>query len=1722
MKLMMVIIVALISQSFSQGFDDVPKAAKSKIGAPNQHFSNQPSQVPVIKLQSIQLMANSAGVLNPPRFIYKGTVDPAAAGLVADTTTFNALINGASLSSVSPDDGGQFYVSQRLNINLSTMLVSSNANVESPMYEIRFGSDNAGLAVDIFSTNRIYKVPFTAWDLGENPNDPSDDIQMLVANFSSDGDSTRWGIREIASQWTLNPAKQSDAIYLFYPATSYDSLQAAFNRQEASGKSDPRIFSLFGARVVHRITINSLDANPLTTVNASNGLRRPRAGTIIRWTFQIEPHAPTFMTADLYGVVGRHLTFKPVKGFPKPDISLISTPIGMTLEAKSGALHWTPSPGQDGFNSIVLQASNTQGSLQKVYTMWVDAHPWEHKELNNNNTELSVYNNGVVGQTGDGNVPLGSGFRFKGINGLYQGHIIIARSATQVSGYLSTGTNSEFATVGPVTSVTGPIDGFERALKTVFNDQRSSFPIGVRVTLTSYTKSSVPDDNYVILDYEISNTTAIAKTGIYVGLAMDWDVGADHNKNLGGYDAGRKLSYMFEDSGKTNNKFYGAAVLLGKISGHTYNVPYYFSPNDYDSQYYYAMQSIQNPPTSSGDYRPMISVGPYDILAGGNIRIVFAVLGGDDLANLQANADAARAISLNLRPVVVNGIPNQILTISGAPFIRNLAAAPVVFRDPDGDAMTYAARSSASNVATANISGSTLTVAAVAGGVATITVMAKDGRGRMDSTAFTVAINRAPVVANTIPRQTLMVGGAPFVRNLKIAPFVFTDPEGDTLAYSANSSVTAIATANIFNNTTLTVTPVAAGNAEITVMANDGKGGTGSTRFMMKINQAPSAPRLSSPSANTFVNNTTPELIFNVPADANNDLLHFKVEIDDDGNFAVVTQSHESKSGAIGFKPKPPVLQSSGQDTFTVQSALEDGDWWWRVSAWDSLTYGNASPPQKFIVDATTPFTSGHNPAKGATGVATNTNIVAHIRDVTSGVKKSSIVMKVQGSIVTPSIIGAASDYTLVYDPPFDFGFQQTITVSIEAADSAGNVMTTDSYSFTTVNQGNTAPLAPTLLPLSTNDFTQDNTPSLTFNIPPDANGDKLDFKIEIDDDGNFGDAGTKTFESTISTNGFSPTPPVPQGNGRVTYTVQSALAENDWWWRVSAWDGQLYGNASAARRFVIDQTRPEITPLTVVSSAPVGQNQKIQTNLTDNFGIQSALLYYRMGGASAYDSVAMSKISGPTYEGNIPGSAITNRGVEYHISVKDSAANRRTLPLTNPENKPQIIQSINSNLLFTRSTPAKAYRMISIPFDLNDKTVAGVLEDDLGKYDDTQWRLLRFVNGVNVEFGSPGFDAGLGFWLITRESKTLDAGDGKSITTAETYKITLPPGWSQIGNPFAFTVNWSDVIKGAEVENRLVGYQGALNEATGYDYTRTQVMPFEGYFVNNKGSSPTTIEIPPRAAIGSAAAKPAADWKSALQGNEWALQITATCDRYLDKDNYLGALNNASDEWDANDFSEAPFFDQHVALYFPHPEWKKYPDLYTGDFRETKAEGDYWDFVVRSEVAKSEVVRSEVVLRLVEVQNLPAEWEVILLDKASHVAINFSEVKQYAFPSGNGKTMREFRIVVGKKDFVETNDLNLSGVPQAFALGQNYPNPFNPQTRIDYELPVTSYVKISVYNLSGQFVRTLFEGEQSAGRYVVSWDGANANGERAASGVYLVRMEAGRFVNVRKMVLTR
>ncbi|OVE78556.1 hypothetical protein BVY01_05110, partial [bacterium I07] len=103
-------------------------------------------------------------------------------------------------------------------------------------------------------------------------------------------------------------------------------------------------------------------------------------------------------------------------------------------------------------------------------------------------------------------------------------------------------------------------------------------------------------------------------------------------------------------------------------------------------------------------------------------------------------------------------------------------------------------------------------------------------------------------------------------------------------------------------------------------------------------------------------------------------------------------------------------------------------------------------------------------------------------------------------------------------------------------------------------------------------------------------------------------------------------------------------------------------------------------------------------------------------------------------------------------------------------------------------------------------------------------------------------------------------------------------------------------------------------------------------------------------------------------------------------------------------------------------------------------------------------------------------------------------------------------------------DEIHETALPDAFALLQNYPNPFNPLTSIEYRLPEASHVSFKIFNLYGQEIQTLVDGQKPAGVHRIDWHGEDDHGRQAASGIYFYIIEAGsgqrRFTAAGKMLL--
>lgn len=112
--------------------------------------------------------------------------------------------------------------------------------------------------------------------------------------------------------------------------------------------------------------------------------------------------------------------------------------------------------------------------------------------------------------------------------------------------------------------------------------------------------------------------------------------------------------------------------------------------------------------------------------------------------------------------------------------------------------------------------------------------------------------------------------------------------------------------------------------------------------------------------------------------------------------------------------------------------------------------------------------------------------------------------------------------------------------------------------------------------------------------------------------------------------------------------------------------------------------------------------------------------------------------------------------------------------------------------------------------------------------------------------------------------------------------------------------------------------------------------------------------------------------------------------------------------------------------------------------------------------------------------------------------------------------TSARLRMVFGVMGTVSVRDIN-GVIPDHYTLSQNYPNPFNPTTKIDFSIPVSGLVTLKVYNILGQEVATLMNGEMKAGNYRVDF-----NTDNLSSGTYFYKLTAGSFTSVKKMLLMR
>jgi len=97
-----------------------------------------------------------------------------------------------------------------------------------------------------------------------------------------------------------------------------------------------------------------------------------------------------------------------------------------------------------------------------------------------------------------------------------------------------------------------------------------------------------------------------------------------------------------------------------------------------------------------------------------------------------------------------------------------------------------------------------------------------------------------------------------------------------------------------------------------------------------------------------------------------------------------------------------------------------------------------------------------------------------------------------------------------------------------------------------------------------------------------------------------------------------------------------------------------------------------------------------------------------------------------------------------------------------------------------------------------------------------------------------------------------------------------------------------------------------------------------------------------------------------------------------------------------------------------------------------------------------------------------------------------------------------------------------LHHVINSFKLLQNYPNPFNPSTTIEYQIPKSGHVKVSIFDLSGRLIKRILNQNQVKGSHKIHWNGESQIGEKVASGFYIYTVKFENSIYSKKMILLK
>jgi hypothetical protein len=532
----------------------------------------------------------------------------------------------------------------------------------------------------------------------------------------------------------------------------------------------------------------------------------------------------------------------------------------------------------------------------------------------------------------------------------------------------------------------------------------------------------------------------------------------------------------------------------------------------------------------------------------------------------------------------------------------------------------------------------------------------------------------------------------------------------------------------------------------------------------------------------------------------------------------------------------------------------------------------------------------------------------------------------------------------------------------------------------------------------------------------------------------------------------------------------------------------------------------PDTSPpaISITSGNTFAPGVKITIAATDNIGVTKVILYHRgILSPTFSDSVEVTPVAG-NYSFTVEESWLDIMGVEFYGKAYDAANNKK---ISDPRGF--IYKGFDAAASPVIPTlGVGSYAMFSVPYVLEDNNIRTIFSE-FGDIDKKKWRLLRYENGKNVNYSEPftKIERGKGYWFNGKAEKTVRIGEGAvpPNNQSSSFQLSLAKGWNQIGNPYPFNVDWSDVL--AVPANSFA--DGKVDEFTlefnQNNFVESDILrTWGGAFVH--ADENITLSLPVTLKNTASRKNQKNEFANkAIDTDTWAVPLSIEQGTTENSYGGFGMHPEANTSKDRYDKLTVPRFIHYLELNSYHPEF--FDPWFSRDI-VLSMDHYTWNFSIETDNPEEDI-------KLSWDNNAFGNNNAVLLlyDPLAQVLINMKQSTTYHI----GKTnRRDVKIFFGRDEKSLNTDVT--------GLGQIYPNPVIDQATIPFLTSGNNErVEITLFDMMGKRVRGLVNGYFNSGYHEASWDGKDAQDAHLPAGVYFYRMDVnGRSAGQAKRFIIR